>query len=171
LQRRRQRIKYFSRARNDETEREISPQRRVHYRENWYLDAWCHLRKGIRSFAVDAIRAAEVLDESAVDLTEDELDQVLAAGYGIFSGRDVQWAVLRFSPQRARWVAAEQWHPQQRSRTDADGSYVLELPYSDSRELLMDILKHGAHVEVLAPHELRDEVAGALRAAAAIYRS
>jgi predicted DNA-binding transcriptional regulator YafY len=171
LQRRRLRIKYFSRARNDETEREISPQRLVHYRENWYLDAWCHLRKDIRSFAVDAIRAAEVLDESAVDLTEDELDQVLAAGYGIFSGRDVQWAVLRFSPQRARWVAAEQWHPQQRSRTEADGSYVLELPYSDSRELLMDILKHGAQVEVLAPHELRDEVAGALRAAAAIYRS
>lgn len=171
LQRRRLRIKYFSRARNDETERDISPQRLVHYRENWYLDAWCHLRKGIRSFAVDAIRAAEVLDESAVDLTEDELDQVLAAGYGIFSGRDVQWAVLRFSSQRARWVAAEQWHPQQRSRTEADGSYVLELPYSDSRELVMDILKHGAQVEVLAPHELRDEVAGALRAAAAIYRS
>ena len=48
---------------------------------------------------------------------------------------------------------------------------MLELPYSDSRELLMDILKHGAQVEVLAPHELRDEVAGALRAAAAIYRT
>jgi predicted DNA-binding transcriptional regulator YafY len=83
----------------------------------------------------------------------------------------VQWAVLRFSPQRARWVAAEQWHPRQRSRTEADGAYVLELPYSDSRELLMDILKHGAHVEVLAPVELRDQVADALRAAAATYGS
>jgi predicted DNA-binding transcriptional regulator YafY len=171
LQRRRLRIKYFSRARNEETEREVSPQRLVHYRENWYLDAWCHLRAGIRSFAVDAIRVAEVLEESAVDLTEDQLDAVLAAGYGIFSGRDVQWAVLRFSAQRARWVAAEQWHPRQRSRTEADGAYVLELPYSDSRELLMDILKHGAQVEVLAPVELRDQVADALRAAAATYWS
>ena len=164
-------IRHFNRKENRETEREISPQRLVHYRENWYLDAWCHLRAGIRSFAVDAIRVAEVLEESAVDLTEDQLDAVLAAGYGIFSGRDVQWAVLRFSAQRARWVAAEQWHPRQRSRTEADGAYVLELPYSDSRELLMDILKHGAQVEVLAPVELRDQVADALRAAAATYWS
>ena len=53
--------------------------------------------------------------------------------------------------------------------TEADGSYVLELPYSDSRELLMDVLKHGAQVEVLAPAELRDEVAAALREAADLY--
>ena len=70
---------------------------------------------------------------------------------------------------RARWVAAEQWHPQQRTTTDADGSYRLALPYSDSRELTMDILKHGAEVEVLAPDSLRREVADALRAAAAVY--
>jgi predicted DNA-binding transcriptional regulator YafY len=171
LERKRLRITYYSRARDEETQREISPQRLVHYRENWYLDAWCHLRQDIRSFAVDAIRTAAMLDQAALDLTEEQLDTVLAAGYGIFSGRDVQWAELRFSPQRARWVAAEQWHPQQRSRTQADGSYVLELPYSDSRELIMDILKHGAQVEVVAPRDLRDQVAEALRAAAAIYPS
>jgi len=171
LERKRLRITYYSRARDEQTQREISPQRLVHYRENWYLDAWCHLRQDLRSFAVDAIRAAAMLDEAALELTEDQLDAVLAAGYGIFSGRDVQWAELRFSPQRARWVAAEQWHPQQRSRTEADGSYVLELPYSDSRELIMDILKHGAQVEVIAPHDLRDQVAAALCSAAAIYAS
>jgi predicted DNA-binding transcriptional regulator YafY len=171
LERKRLRITYYSRARAEQTQREISPQRLVHYRENWYLDAWCHLRQDLRSFAVDAIRAAALLDEAALELTEDQLDAVLAAGYGIFSGRDVQWAELRFSPQRARWVAAEQWHPQQRSRTEADGSYVLEIPYSDSRELIMDILKHGAQVEVIAPPDLREQVAAALRSAAAIYPS
>ena len=171
LERKRLRITYYSRARDEQTQREISPQRLVHYRENWYLDAWCHWRQDLRSFAVDAIRAAAMLDEAALELTEDQLDAVLAAGYGIFSGRDVQWAELRFSPQRARWVAAEQWHPQQRSRTEANGSYVLELPYSDSRELIMDILKHGAQVEVIAPPDLREQVAAALRSAAAIYPS
>jgi predicted DNA-binding transcriptional regulator YafY len=169
LQRRRLRITYYSRARDEETRRAISPQRLVHYRENWYVDAWCHLREDIRSFAVDAIRDAAMLDDAALELTEQQLDRVLAAGYGIFSGTQVRWATLRFSPQRARWVAAEHWHPDQRAHTEADGSYVLELPYSDSRELLMDILKHGAEVEVLAPAELRSEAATALRAAADLY--
>ena len=169
LERRRLRIKYYTRARDQETQRDISPQRLVHYRENWYLDAWCHLRQDIRSFAVDAIREAAMLDDKAREVRESELDEVLASGYGIFSGRDVQWAMLRFTPERARWVATEQWHPQQRSRFDSDGSYVLELPYSDHRELVMDILRHGPEVEVLGPEDLRRTVRQALTAALNLY--
>ena len=92
LERKRLRITYYTRARNEETQRDISPQRLVHYRENWYLDAWCHLRQDIRSFAVDAIREAAMLDETAREVRESELDEVLASGYGIFSGREVDWA-------------------------------------------------------------------------------
>jgi predicted DNA-binding transcriptional regulator YafY len=90
---------------------------------------------------------------------------VLGAGYGIFSGRKVQWAKLRFTPERARWVSMELWHPKQKARFEKDGSYLLEVPYSDSRELAMDILKQGAGVEVLGPAALRKEVAAQLRAA------
>src|SRR5690349_14822300 len=55
LKRQRLRIRHYNRARDEETEREISPQRLVHYRDNWYVDSWCHLRDDLRSFAVDAI--------------------------------------------------------------------------------------------------------------------
>lgn len=58
--------------------------------------------------------------------------------------------MLRFTPEQARWVADEHWHPQQQSRTLADGSYELSVPYSDSRELVMDILKHNPAVPVWA---------------------
>ena len=169
LERKRLHIAYYTRARDEVTQRDVSPQRLVYYRENWYLDAWCHLRQDIRSFAVDAIRAAEMLDERAREVSEDELDQVLAAGYGIFSGRDVQLARLRFTPERARWVASEAWHPQQRSSFDREGRYVLEFPYSDHRELVMDILRHGPEVEVLAPEALRLKVQETLRAALEQY--
>lgn len=77
--------------------------------------------------------------------------------------------MLRFTPERARWVADEHWHPQQQSLLLGDGSYELRIPYSDSRELIMDILKHGAEVEVIAPEELRREVLEHLRLAAAKY--
>jgi predicted DNA-binding transcriptional regulator YafY len=158
LRRRRLHIRYRARSSGAEGWREISPQRLVHYRDNWYLDAWCHLRNALRIFALDAIDAVELLERATKDVSERRLDAELAGGYGIFSGRRLNWARLRFTPARARWVAAEQWHPEQRGRFEADGSYLLELPYSAEHELIMDILRHGPEVEVLSPRRLRTQV-------------
>lgn len=170
LRRRRLHIEYYARGEGRRSERAVSPQRLVHYRDNWYLDAWCHWRQGLRSFAVDAIQQPRLLEEPALDVDETELDRELSAGYGIFSGAATQLARLRFTPERARWVAQETWHPQQRGAFDAEGYWCLELPYADDRELLMDILRHGPEVEVLAPESLRERAALALAAALARYR-
>jgi predicted DNA-binding transcriptional regulator YafY len=169
LRRRRLRIRYRARSSDAEGWREISPQRLVHYRDNWYLDAWCHMRNALRVFAVDAIGAAEQLERAAKTVSERRLDAELAGGYGIFSGKQLTWARLRFTPARARWVSAEQWHPQQRGRFEADGSWLLELPYSAAQELLMDILRHGPEVEVLSPEGLRTRVREQLAAALLRY--
>lgn len=169
LKRRQLKITYYNRAEDRETIRVVSPQRMVHYRDNWYLDAWCHLRNALRTFAMESIRKAEMREDPARDVTEDTLDAVLGSGYGIFSGEKVQQATLRFSPSTARWVESERWHPQQRSRYDADGYYHLTIPYSDDRELIQDILKYGANVTVLEPAELRGRVKHALTEALAQY--
>lgn len=169
LSRKRLAIRYFGRADGKESERVVSPQRLVHYRDNWYLDAWCHLRDDLRSFSVDCIRQALITTDKAITVPEKDLNDVLGSGYGIFSGKKVTWAKLRFTPMAARWVSAEQWHPQQKSSTGNDGSYVLEFPYSDDRELLGDILRHGPNVEVLCPEGLREKVASAHAAAAKNY--
>jgi predicted DNA-binding transcriptional regulator YafY len=66
-------------------------------------------------------------------------------------------------------VAAQSWHPKQRARFDPEGSYLLEVPYSHDRELLMEVLKFGADVEVLAPDSLRRAVAEALKKAVDRY--
>lgn len=169
LQRKRIAIRYHGRSNDEETQREISPQRLTHYRDNWYLDAWCHQKNGLRSFAVDRLREAHALEERAKDIAENELDAHFASSYGIFAGAAKHTAVLRFTPERARWVAEEQWHPQQQSRTLEDGSYELQLPYSDPRELAMDVLKHGAEVEVIEPKSLRQSVREQLRGALERY--
>jgi len=169
LSRRRIRIRHLKRGSGEFSERVVSPQRLVHYRYNWYLDAWCHVRKDLRVFAVDAIKSALVVEEPAREVADENMDRVLGAGYGIFSGAETQTAVLRFTPERARWVADEVWHSRQTGRIEADGSYVLELPYSQEPELVMDLLRYGAGVCVLAPETLRATVARELAAAARQY--
>ncbi len=169
LRRKRLMITYHGRGSDEVTEREVSPQRLVYYRENWYLDAWCHLRKGLRNFSIDAIQKAEIVEKSAREVPEKTTDEVLGSGYGIFGGSKVQWARLRFTPERARWVAHEQWHPRQKGTQGTDGSYVLEIPYADDRELLMDILKYGPDVEVLWPANLRKRVLDLLSQASQQY--
>ncbi len=169
LSRRRLRIEHYRRARDETLMREISPQRLVYYRDNWYLDAWCHLRTALRTFSVDVINEAIVLSKRAREIKDDTLDETLGAGFGIFSGKKTQMAVLRFSPLRARWVSREKWHNAQDGHYELDGAYLLKVPYSDPRELVMDILKYGADVEVLAPVALRDRVREQLTEAVALY--
>lgn len=171
LQRRRLHIEYEARGTGQVTEREISPQRLTHYRDNWYLDAWCHKSNGLRTFALDCVRGADLLDEAAHDIDEARLNLELGGSYGIFSGAPTATAVLRFTPERARWVSAEQWHPHQQGVWMADGSYELSVPYHRDEELILDILRYGPDVEVVAPATLRIAVAQRLEQAAARYRS
>lgn len=165
MTRRRLSIDYFTRSRNERSTREISPQRLVHYRGNWYLDAWCHKTDGVRMFALDSIEAARLLEARAKEMSIKQVDDATAGGYGIYRGTDLKWATLVFSEEAARWVRAEVWHEQQTARNLPDGRYELKVPYSDSRELEMDILRHGENVQVLGPPELRDRVLQRLRAA------
>ena len=169
LGRQRLALTYYNRMRDEVTQREVSPQRLIYYRSNWYLDAYCHLRTAIRSFALDAVRDVTTVTQPAIDLPDGDLDEFLASGYGIFSGTRVQWALLKFSPERARYVALEEWHPRQKARMEPDGGYVLEIPYAEDKELIMDILRYGPEVEVLRPKSLRAQVAALLERSAALY--
>jgi predicted DNA-binding transcriptional regulator YafY len=170
LSRTRLRLMHHDRHDNSVNEREVSPQRIVRYKENWYLDTWCHQRNAIRTFSIDALQGAEKIDQPAIEVSEEDLDAVLGAGYGIYAGKDVIWATLRFTPWQARWTSTEIWHPEQRFQYDDQGRYVLELPYSGSTELVMDILKYGAEVEVLSPITLRQKITDRLSEALQQYQ-
>lgn len=171
VQRRRVWLRYFKRSDRRESEREVSPQRLVHYRATWYLDAWCHASDGLRRFALDAVRGAEVLETKAKNVPVRELEAALDAGYGIYGGGDakVKWATLLFTAEAAQWVANEEWHPQQKARHLADGRYELQVPYADATELVMDILRHGDSVQVTGDKALAAAIAQRLRSAAAQY--
>lgn len=162
-------IEYHARSTDQQSERTISPQRITHYRETWYLDAWDEERNALRIFSVDRIVRATVLDAPAFDVAEKELDEHYASAYGIFGGKADKTAVLRFTRDGARWIADEKWHPQQEATWLPDGRYELRIPYREPRELVMDIMRQGKNVEVVAPDELREQVRRELHDALSQY--
>lgn len=169
VQRKRLHLRYHGRRRNEISERDVSPERLTQYRNSWYLDAWCHEAKGLRSFALERMQRIELLDEVAREVPNADLAAHYDQSYGIFSGPAKHTAVLRFTAEMSRWVADEQWHPDQVGSLGEDESWHLEVPFSDPRELVMDIMRYGPEVEVLGPDFLREAVAAAARNTADIY--
>ena len=169
LERKQLSFEYRARSTDEKTRRTVSPQRITHYRDNWYLDAWDHDRDALRSFSDDRISSARMLDADARDIAEAQLDEHLAGSYGIFSGPPKGWATIVFSAKSARWVADERWHSQQQGRYLSDGRYELKVPYSTSRELLMDVLHYGSDAEIIEPQSLREQAKSLLQLALSNY--
>jgi predicted DNA-binding transcriptional regulator YafY len=158
LERRPLRFGYRARSTDEPTTRTVHPQRLVHYRDNWYLDAFDETRDALRSFALDRISEVKLLEGAAKELADNELDAALTTGYGIFSGAVRNHATIVFSPHAARWAAEERWHTAQSGKFLPDGRFELKVPYSNGRELLMDVLRYGPDAEITAPVALREQM-------------
>jgi len=169
IRRQRLKIRYHGRRRDQESERTVSPQRLTQYRNSWYLDAWCHQAEGLRSFALERIREQQVVDEPAKEVSEKELSAHFDRSYGIFSGPAEHTAELRFTPEMSRWISEEVWHADQQGAFDEQGCWRLKVPFSSARELVMDVLRYGPDVEVIAPEFLRQLVADAAAKTVAQY--
>lgn len=169
LTRKRLQLTYHSRGRDEAVPRQLSPQRLLYYRDNWYLAAHCHLRNGLRVFSLDRMAAVQTLDDPALDTPTSEWGQVLEAGYGIYNGGPLQTAVLLFDAASSRWVRDQTWHPDQQLVLRADGALELHLPYLNPQELVTEVLSWGSSVKVLSPPELSLHIRKALEANLAQY--
>ncbi|MDH4449502.1 MAG: WYL domain-containing transcriptional regulator [Rhodoferax sp.] len=164
-------VRYFTRSRGVETSRILSPQRLVHHRHTWFLDAWCHASCSLKRFALDAFREVQVLKDAAHNVPVSEVEKAFDVGYGIYHGDRIRWATLVFTARASAWVALEQWHPDQKARRLASGSLELKVPYTNDEELLMDIQRHGADVKVKAPAALRNKLLNGLKQAVTQYEN
>lgn len=169
MERKRLKLNYHSRSENKISTRQVSPQRLLYYRGNWYLAAHCHTRRALRLLALERMSGIVPQEGECVEIDDEHLRDFCTSSFGIFAGRPQRQAVLVFTKESARWVAEERWHPDQQSRWLEDGSFELRLPYADQRELVMEILRHGPEVRVIAPPELQQAVQEKLRLALGQY--
>lgn len=170
LQKKQIHITYFGRRKNAISKRNLSPLRLLHYKENWYLSAWCHNSDGLRMFSLDKIEQVDTLQEAIIALDTTEIDHAINASFGIFTGKAEESAVLHFNEEAARWVADEVWHPEQQEQWLDSGKYELVVPYNDVTELSAEILRFGEDVEVIAPTTLRQLIIQRLTLALAQYQ-
>ena len=163
-------IHYRARSTGETTERIISPQQLTSYKNAWYLDAWCHLRKGIRSFALEQVDRAKIAgDDDYNPIQAQQLRQHFSSSYGIFSGQASQTASILFDSSMAAWASSERWHSKQKMEWQTDGSVLIHIPFHHEQELLMDVLRYGAAVEVKQPESLRQSMANILNTAVQKY--
>ena len=148
-------IDYLARSTNQSSQRMISPLKLTNYKNAWYLDSWCHLREGIRSFALEQITVCTISDKACLKVDNEVMKNHFSGSYGIFSGEHKHTARLKVSPKVACWVEKEQWHSKQNISTLQDGSLFLEVPYNNDIELIMDILRYGENITVLSPDTLK----------------
>jgi predicted DNA-binding transcriptional regulator YafY len=97
------------------------------------------------------------------------MDKYFTQSFGIFAGAPTHTAVLRFSQLAAKWVKDEEWFPDLKAEWLPDGQLELHIPYHNPTELIMEICRYGADVEVVEPPELRQQVLETLQKAAAQY--
>lgn len=116
--------------------------------------------EAIRTFRVDRIESIEVTGERFEPPADFDPSRLFAEAWGVvWSGAEPTRVVLRFTGQSANVVRERIWHPSQRVERDAGDGWLMTFRVSAPRELKRWVLQWGADVEVIAPLDLREEVA------------
>jgi len=160
---------YCSPASGSNGLRTVEPHHMVNYMGNWHLIAYCHLRRDWRDFLLSRMTGSQLVAAFFQIRPKDEWQPFLQDTFGIYQSRERFNVVLRFTPERSRWVKEEMWHEGQQEQLAADGSLIRTIPASHEAEIMMEILRHGSQVEVLEPEWLREKLAMELRAAVRLY--
>lgn len=162
---------YYSPASSSCTTRSVEPHHLVNYVGNWYLIAFCHLRSEWRPFMLGRMSLCQIETATFESRPREEWQPQLHDTYGIFQNRESFDVLLRFTSERARWVRNEIWHEAQKEEVQADGSLLRTITASHEAEIMMEVLKHGSHVEVLEPGWLREKVVEEMRRAVEKYQA
>jgi proteasome accessory factor B len=123
----------------------------------------------VRTFKMERIQQVEVTEERFEIPADFDIDARLRHAWGI-SDEDVIEVRLRFHDAAAAARAREsRWHSSQREDVRADGTVDITYEVGGLLEITHWVLGWGAAVEVLAPFELRKQVANTVRAQAELY--
>jgi len=150
-------ITYLSRGKKEPVKRTVDPYGLIFHNGLWMLIGFCHLRKHIRTFALDRIKD---LHERSLYFTPREgfdLKSYLTKSWGIMDGEEIT-VKLRVKPQIADLILRKKWHPSEVKTSMPDGSLELTYTVLGKIEIKQWIYSWLPHMEVMEPESLREEI-------------
>jgi len=156
-------VRYRSFARQEATERRISPYHLCYFRGGLYVIGHDDRRGEVRTFALERIQKAEITAERFEVPTSFDFEKYMEGALEIFRGPETRVRIA-FRGMAAHAVVERQWHPSQRIETGANGTIVLSLLVADTLELRRWVMSFGAEAEVLEPISIRNEIRDELQA-------
>jgi len=143
----------------------VDPYHLANINGEWFLFAFDHARKDIRTFAPARIQSARPTGETFERSQKFSLEKRLRDSFGVHSGEGKFEVIIRFAPQAADYIREKKWHPSQSLRGFKNGAVELKMNLSSLAEVKRWVLSWGGDAKVLQPPELADAVR---QAAAAI---
>ena len=157
-------IEYASISRKEPARREVDPYHLAGVDGQWYLVAYCHLRREVRLFVPSRIVDLELTEQRFEVPADFRIENYLGKSFSVFRGEsgETHEIRIRFRGVAARLVAERTWHPTQTIERTAEGDLIVGLTLSHLREVERWVLSWGADAEVLEPIELRESVRDSL---------
>jgi proteasome accessory factor BC len=153
-------IEHYKEELDEFSERRVEPYKLMNGREGWYVHVWDPDKDDTRSFRLDRIRSARVLDESFEPRPGIEPDVQGWPRTGEVA--DSRIARVWMMPDRARWAREDKRVVEELE----DGAVVIELPFAGHEYLAREILKEAGDAVVLEPDDARQAVLEAAEALA-----
>ena len=163
-------LAYQSLASTEPVTYELHPYGFVYHKFSLYLVAYSNDHGDTRVFKLDRMSEVQVQDLRFVRPPELTVARLLEHSFGVVRGEGIPVMVrARFAPTVARYVEEHRWHASQSLTRLPDGAVQIELQLTHTGEFKRWIYSFGSAAEVLAPPELREEMAEELRAMAGLY--
>jgi proteasome accessory factor B len=141
----------------------VDPYHLANINGEWYLFAWDHARKDIRTFVPARVQSVNETGHTFPSPRKFSLGKRLRGSFGVHSGEGEFEIVLRFNARVANLIREKKWHESQQLRELKDGGVELRLKLSSLIEIERWVLSWGGDAVVLKPEELADAVKRAAR--------
>jgi predicted DNA-binding transcriptional regulator YafY len=141
--------------------RVVDPYHLANINGEWFLFAWCHLRRDIRTFVPARILAVEPTGQTFARPQKFSLEKRLRDSFGVQSGQGIFEVVIHFNELVADYIREKKWHESQVLRELKDGGLELRMKLSSLGEVERWVLGWAGNARVLQPAALAESIAQA----------
>ena len=136
-----------------------------------YVIGYCHLKKSMRTFKIERIKSAEIVNKKYIIPKDFDANKLLQSSWGIIADGEIKTIKMKIKDRdMIRLMQETIWHPTQQFEKQQDGSTVMTLQITDTCEFLSWVLGWGERIEVLEPAELREAAFQSAKEMVKIYR-